>query len=188
MVSIADVKLVSTIGQSASGDDVLIGNKLNFAYAYIGSMCTLSLAGSGEEFKENFDFEGRYSENHNEFDLQIRSDDIALIAVKAFKANWDEETIDLTTIKKIGGRRWFITGGAHYKGLEVRYSSVKAKQMLEELVKDVAVFEIAKQLTKTGAITSTGKSSGQVVLNFKTEKDFYDEIKLKMATIVYSRL
>lgn len=182
MISIADIKSVLTTASNyaTSADDLeLIQDKIDLGYSYIGSQSTLSLAASGDSFEE-------YCEVYkNEFWLSLKQNDIQLISITGYDSDDTEYTLSVSDIVKKSNRLYREEyANADIVRVKVQYNSTYGLRAVKEIIKDIAVFEIKRTATKTGALTKTGEGAGDITINFVKPKDFYDEIDRRIDGLI----
>lgn len=179
MIYLSDVKKVLNYGPTASSDDALIEDMINVGIAYIAAQSNLSMATSGGDFQEWFDYPG-----DDLVYLSLRASDIVINSITGYDIDGNASTIPAANYFKQGSRTWQIVPDEHdIVKLKVIYSSVYGQRAMDNLVKQIAVWEYLKGPNKTGSFNHISQGVNEININFKTEKDFYSDIENRLIRI-----
>jgi hypothetical protein len=173
MVTIADVKAIAGESLTASANDSIIQNSINFAELYVGTHSPLSMRASGGDFRQFVSIDLFY----RDFWLDCRTDDIDIQSVIGYDYEGTAATVDVTDCYALGGNHFKLKSTVQYQKIKVVYKSNYLSFGIDEIVKEVALWKYIRLPIKTGSynkkVTSAG---GQVSQSFVTEKEFYDNI------------
>ncbi len=179
MVLLSEVKALLNYSPAASGDDALIQENINIGLAYIAAVTTLSVASSGSDFEEYFDY------NSDEFSLSVKSNDIDIVSITAYAEDGSSSSVDVSTLKRHGPRTWeFYTPIFNVESFKVVYNAASTMKALNRLIAEIAVWEFLKMPNKSGALTKTSAVANELNISYRTEKEFYDNIDRQIARLV----
>lgn len=177
MVLLSEVKAELNLTTAMSGDDVLITAAMDIALQYVAAETTLSQAASGASFEEWFDG------GIDEFTLLLKANDITIDSVTAYDG--DGVATSVTAYMKLGARTWVLTG---YEPEAVRYrviySSNYGMRAINQIIAEVAIWEYLKMPNKTGSINKTSSVIADKNISYKTDEDFYNEVRRRLDKLV----
>lgn len=181
MITVADIREQYTAGTPASsGDDIIIQKKINFAYGYIGSHSTVSMSASGENFEEQIKV------IQNEFWLSLRMGDISIISLTGYDSDDVEYSLTDQDYVKKSARIFSLKDNPNsIDRVKVCYYSQFGLDAVNEIIKEIALYEFLRSPSKTGALNKTAAQSGEVSISFVKPVDFYQEIDREMDLLFF---
>lgn len=169
MISVADIQAGMTTGPASTGDNAIIQNKINQAIAYITAGTGISASASGDSFLET-----PWLNRDGDFWISLRVDDATIGSIIGCDSDGTETTLTTADYLQYGPRQWRVTGT--YTRVKVTYTSNFGSRMVNEIIKDIAMYEYLKEPKKTGALNKTSEGAGQVTISYIQPVDFYQEI------------
>lgn len=175
MISVADVREV--LGVDSNVDDFLIIKKIKLSYSLLSNMSSINMATSAADFKERVTLD-------DEMLFTLGINDATITRIDAVDVNGITKSVDLANVEQISGRIFGIDSSAgSFIRASVTYTNEDQLNALHEIAKDVTCYEYLKQAKKTGAISKTATNANNLTISFKTEKDFYNDVRERVGMI-----
>jgi hypothetical protein len=163
--------VLTYIGKSATGDNTIIQDKLDRAYAYISQRVKYSPDGTGNAIFCEWCYNGE------QIMVTCRAKDIVLDGITGYDTSDTAHTLTSADYLQTGSSVWkIISTSTQYTRFKVQYKSQAAINLLDDIVTEIAAFEYDGMPIRAGALNYTNKAAGEVSLSFKSRPDFYTDI------------
>lgn len=177
MISVADIIAGLTTGAGSTGDYTLIENKINQAIAYVTAGTAISASASGDMLSEQpWTYNG-------EFWISARTNDYQIVNVYGYDIEGTETTLTANDYFKAGERLYKLNSNGYIR-VKVEYTSNYASRMINEIIKDITMYEFLREPRKTGALNKQGEGAGQVTISYTQPGEFYQEIDRRIDRLI----
>ena len=165
MLTVADIKTVLTISTSTTGEDASIQNIIDFSYAQIPLIYDAA-SGTITDFLTVNDQSMVY--------LRCKMNGITIKSIDYWTGTaWATESTISNMVPYERNAYYYPTQNG--RRIKVVYTATKMEEIMDEVVKDICIYNIMKQYNKDKAAYNAGWVLGSDVnAQFRTQTEVYD--------------